>query len=351
MKLYTILAFALMVTLVFATASVLAEDTVISGETSTSSAIASEVNDNLNESVSGMKIGWENMKLWFTFNNEKKAIQELKIARLRLIQAKVAAQNGNTEAMQSALDAHDKLLERVKARVDSIDGDSTKEGIKLSAAKLVGLERAIEVHEARISKLNEILASTNLTDEQRAKVEERLSKVENNTEKLRALEDKKMEQVKTRLRAVTNLTEDEVESEIEELEDAQNLSDVKKFVAEVRIQHAENVLAKLKERVAEAEAKGKNVTGINLRIAQFEEALADAQALYDSGNYSEALKVLKIELKEEREGIRLKAGELLKEKAENIRERVKERLKNESEDEDETELEVENETEESNLTS
>ena len=252
MKLYTILAFALMVTLVFATASVLAEDTVSSAtseETSTSVAIASEVNDNLNESVSGLKIGWENVKLWFTFNNEKKATQELKIARLRLIQAKVAAQNGNTEAMQNALEAHDRLINRVKERVDAIDGEATKEGIRSSAEKLVGLERAIEVHEARISKLNEILASANLTDEQRAKLEEKIAKAENNTAQLREIEAAKEEKIKTRLRAVGNMTEEEADSLIQELEDAENLSEVKKLVAEVKLEHRANVIEKVKERI------------------------------------------------------------------------------------------------------
>ena len=174
-KLYAILAFTLMVTMLFATASVYADeasaetDTTLTAESSASdvevdSSTSAEINDNLEGSASGTKIGWENIKLWFTLNNEKKAAQELKIARLRLIQAKIAAQNGNTEAMQAALDAHDRLIDKIKTRINQIDGESTGKGIRASAEKLVGLERAIEVHEARISKLNEILANTNLTD-------------------------------------------------------------------------------------------------------------------------------------------------------------------------------------------
>ncbi|HLF53659.1 MAG TPA: hypothetical protein VI544_00610 [Candidatus Nanoarchaeia archaeon] len=276
-KLYTIMAFTVMAMLLFSVAPAFAQEdgTVVNDSTTTTDdsntttdsadtstndsttddADTDELDDNLNESVSAGKVGWENFKLWFTFNNEKKAIQELKLARLRLIQAKVAAQSGNDDAMQRALDAHDRLIDRVKSRVDAVNGESSGKGIRSSAEKLVGLARAIEVHEARISKLNEILASENLTDEQRAKVEKRLSKVEENTAKLRDVQENKRDKLKTRLRAVTNLTEEEVESVIAEIEDAQNLSILKKKVAEAKHKNEERIKEKLEERIAKAREK------------------------------------------------------------------------------------------------
>jgi len=287
MKLYTILAFALIATLIFATASVFAEDNVSldeSSDTETSTLdqeTSMEISDDLNESVSGFKIGWEKFKLAFTFNNEKKATQELKIARLRLIQAKVAAQNGNTEAMQSALDAHDKLIEKVKIRVNAIDGDSTKDGVKLSAAKLVGLERAIEVHETRISKLSEILASANLTDEQRAKVEERLSKVEENTAKLREIEVEKKIKIKAKLETA-GLTEEEADLAIEKLENVKNLASVKKKVAEIKLENKKRIAEKIKERIkeksepSEEELEGEDVSESELEVESETEVAATA---------------------------------------------------------------------------
>jgi len=286
-KIYTLIAFALIATLLFAMPFALAEDTeagtdsVIapspdSAETSnvTSTEVdagtVAEINDDLDESVSGLRIGWERVKLGLTFNNEKKAMQELKIARLRLIQARIAAKNNNTEAMQNALEAHNRIMERVKDRVNAIDGASDSEGTRIAAAKLVGLERAIEVHEARISKLNEILASENLTEEQRAKLEEKIAKAEDNTAKLRELEAEKKDKLKTKLRAVANMTEEEAAAEIEEIEDAQNLSAVKKLVSEVKLQHLDRVMEKLRERAAEAQEKGKNVSSITTRLENAE---------------------------------------------------------------------------------
>lgn len=285
MKIYTILAFAFVATLLFAMPFTLAEnetESVIAPTPGTTETITQTVdsetvtaiNDDLNESVGPMRIGWENVKLWFTFNNEKKAIQELKIARLRLIQARIAARNNDTEAMQNAIEAHNRILERVQERINAIDGASDNRGAKLAVEKLVGLERAIEVHEARISKLNEILASENLTDEQRARIEDKLERAENNTAKLRELEADKKEKIKTRLRAVSNMTEEEANAAIQELEDAQNLSAVKKLVAEVKMKHIERMLEKFREKVAEAQAKGKNVSGLE-NVVQVMENIRD----------------------------------------------------------------------------
>ncbi len=284
MKLYTILAFALVVMLMFATSLALAEeDSVISpapsSETSTDidAETVAALNDELDESVSPLRIGWENIKLGFTFNNEKKAIQELKIARLRLVQARIAARNNDTEAMQNALEAHNRILERVQSRVNAIDGASDEEGALLAAGKLVGLERAIEVHEARISKLNEILASENLTEDQRAKIEKHLEQAENNTAQLRALEAEKKERIKTRLRAVGNMTDEEADAEIEEIEDAANLKEVRKAVAEAKLEHAKKVLENLKERLEKAEEKGKEIAKIEERLSEAENRLEAAK--------------------------------------------------------------------------
>jgi predicted DNA-binding antitoxin AbrB/MazE fold protein len=139
---------------------------------------ATDLNDS---DVGGFKLLVQELKVMFTSNQERKAQAELELARLRLIQAKIAAKHNNTVAMESALDAHNKLLERVNATIKAI---SNKKG------NITGLERAIQVHERRIELLNEILAKVNLTEAERAKIEVRLGHVENVTEKLKALQEK-----------------------------------------------------------------------------------------------------------------------------------------------------------------
>ena len=148
---------------------------------------ANDINDELNESVSVVDTTMARIGIWFTFNQEKKAEKELKLAKLELIKAKVAALNNNTKAMEKALEAHERIIARVQERINAMNGAATENGIKNSVSKLVGLERAIEVHEARIAKLNEILAGANLTDEQIAKIQARLEKAVNSTAHLRML--------------------------------------------------------------------------------------------------------------------------------------------------------------------
>ena len=72
------------------------------------------------DETSSLRIGWEKVKLALTFNQEKKARMELKLAEMRLNQARHAAKNNNTEAMQKALEAHDKIIQRIQERVQKI---------------------------------------------------------------------------------------------------------------------------------------------------------------------------------------------------------------------------------------
>jgi vacuolar-type H+-ATPase subunit I/STV1 len=224
------------------------------------------INDELNESAGAGKVFMEKVKSFLTFNQEKKAEQELKLAKLELIRVRIAAKNNNTIAMEKAIEAHNAIIAKIQARIYALDGKATKQGIKDSAAKLVGLERAIEVHEARIAKLNEILASENLSEEQIANIQARLDQAINNTAHLKEVEAAKTDSLKTRIMAVANMTEEQANAEIQKLEDAQNLSAVKKMVAEVKAVRAENA-ANVISRVIEKLELRQNETGQDLSNA------------------------------------------------------------------------------------
>jgi chromosome segregation ATPase len=199
--------------LVFASIHLVAAEDNLSGNETTNlisanpdaTASVSDAESDLDESedISTVGMGMKQVGIWFTFNQEKKAQKELQLAKLQLIRAKIAARNNNTVAMEKALEAHDRLIERVQARVDRISKSN-------AGGNLTGLDRAIAVHEARIAKLNAILQNENLTDAQKAKLEARLTHVENVTAKLRSIEgkiDEKLQNLESRLEAVKNKTE------------------------------------------------------------------------------------------------------------------------------------------------
>lgn len=308
-----IVALAL-ITSVFLVHGVLAENetnlSVNNSVTSLDNASVQDINDDLNESVTGFKMFKEKMGLWFTFSQEKKAEKELKLARLELIRAKLAANNNNTVAVEKALDAHERLIEKVKARVNKIDGKADREGIKDSVSKLVGLERAIEVHEAHIQRLNDLIANnSNLSEEQIAKIQEKIEKIENNTAKLKEIEADKKDKFKTKLMAITNMSEEEASAEIQNLEDAKNLSAVKRMVAVIKVANAEKQLENFKEKVAE-----KNTTKFDSKISELESNIAEAKSLIEQGNYSQVNKAFK--------KAEVQRKEIAKENRDNFREKV-----------------------------
>lgn len=194
----------------------------------------SDIDSSLNESVNGWKIGWKQMGIWFTFNDEKRVEKELKLADLRLIQARIAAKNNNSAAMEKALTAHERILERVNRTMQNMQGGKDGKGVKSSAEKLVGLDRAIEVHQIKIERMNALLANENLTADEKARIESALARAENNTAKLQEVQDGQRERMKTRLMAVANMTEDESEQVIQQIEDAQNLKELKQIGKDLR---------------------------------------------------------------------------------------------------------------------
>jgi hypothetical protein len=120
----------------------------------------------------------ERIKSWFTFNKEKKVEIELKIARLRLNQARIALKNNNTQAMEKALEAHNRIMNRVELRVEKIKSE------KNNSSKMTGINRAIEVHQRRIAILENILDNKNLTEKQKEKIEIKLEKAKERQVKL-----------------------------------------------------------------------------------------------------------------------------------------------------------------------
>jgi len=232
-----------------------------------------ELNDELNESVSGSKIFWKKTELWFTFNNEKIAKKQLDLARLELIRARHAADNNNTRAMEKAIEAHNAYIEKVQKRIQNMDESSNKKALNSSAEKLGGLERAIEVHELRISKLNEILATSNISEEEITKIQKQIDQAENVTSHLKDVELDQKEKLKTKLMAISNMTEQEANETIEKFEDNENLSKIKEFVYEKKLAHAEKVLEKTREKLQERNESGKNITSQEQKIQNFEDKL------------------------------------------------------------------------------
>ncbi len=203
------------------------------------------ISDDFNE-TSSWKIGWQQIKIAMTFNEDKKAQMELKLAEMRLNQARHAAKNNNSEAMQKALEAHDRIIQKIQERVQKMESRGDENSTKEKIGNLYALQQAVQVHEERIAKLGALLENENLTEQEKQVIQMRLEKAQNNTAHLQEVQTEKEDKLKTKLMAVANITEEQAQSIVDALRESKdkeefkkNMEDAKQQVKEQREQQRE----------------------------------------------------------------------------------------------------------------
>src|SRR3990172_1898246 len=221
-KLYAVIALAFIGVLLVSAPFALAQETSASDEASDDN-LEGDPGITPDSAMYGLKLGWEKAGLWFTFNQERKAEKEMEHARRRLLEVRKMAEKGNIKAMERAQEKHDELLAKAQERLASIQEDSQESQIKDTARKVVRLEIAARAHENRIEVLKDILAEKNLSDEAKVAIEAAIARMENKTANFEFRLEEKKDRIKTRLRAVTEKNESEIETEIEALEDEEGL--------------------------------------------------------------------------------------------------------------------------------
>jgi len=155
-----------------------------------------------NETVSSWQIFNAQTRIWFTFNQEKKAERELQLANMRLIQARIAAKNNNSQAMENALEAHERIMNRVQIRYEKLANASEN---------MAPLDNAIAVHQAKVAAMQGILENVNLTGTQRTRIEARLTQMNEVTGNLMQIQERARERLTERLANNTENTEENQE--------------------------------------------------------------------------------------------------------------------------------------------
>jgi len=186
----------IMIIAVFVNSLVLAEDNLISANNAMR---ATE--------VSSGKIFWKEVGLWFTFNQGKKSEKEMELAQLRLQQAEYATQNNMNKQAEKALNSYNKLMNRIEKRNELIQSKS----VDSELLSILAMDQAILAHQDRIERLSNYLLNSNLTAEEKARIEEQIAKAQNVTTHLQEVQADKEERIKTKIMAKGNLTESEAE--------------------------------------------------------------------------------------------------------------------------------------------
>ncbi|VVB80340.1 Uncharacterised protein [uncultured archaeon] len=159
------------------------------------------------QTVGAFRYGWENFKLFFMRNETNRIQQELRLANWKLAEARRDARNKDFNGTDNALREHDALISQIRDEVQKLK-DSNQ-------SLTPGLDQAISVHEERLARLNASLQNSNLTDDQRSKIEDRISKLENNTAHLDEVRAQVRERRSENLSEFENKTQNRIENQTE----------------------------------------------------------------------------------------------------------------------------------------
>lgn len=301
-----LIAFAIfaLVLSVFASVAVSAEDNVVVLNQNTGDATETQINQEYPELAGdagatpdqplayGLKTFGERLALGLTFNKEKRAQKELDIAQKRLLEMKKMIAKNKLQQAERLQAAYEERIQKASDLLAQIKENGNQATIVAGAKSLALLQGKVQNHEMAIEALKNVLAEKNLTDEQKAKLEFVLERMENKTDDMKDKAEQRQEKIKDRLRAVTNKSESEVDAILNNAT-AEELQNVQQKLADRWINRTENALVKIDTKITEQKLKGINITELEGFTAEVEAKLADAKAAYAAGNYEDALKILK----------------------------------------------------------
>ncbi|MBN1792505.1 hypothetical protein JW826_02365 [Candidatus Woesearchaeota archaeon] len=229
----------------------------------------------------GIENAWDRMRLAFTFNKEKKAQKALMIAEERLAEFRVMAEKGKADKAEKARARYELFLQRSQEAAEDIGRAEDADGAMDAWRRIAGLQNAVEAHRDHLAKVTErietALQNGNLTDDQKAKLEAMLDKVETQSEEFEAKVDSKKDSVKIKYKVLSGKSDEEVEDEELTVDDQSGLSKARIERAKERVVRAKAVLAKARERVNAQKALGEDVSDLEDGLDMAEDEIAQAE--------------------------------------------------------------------------
>jgi len=239
-----------------------------------------------------LKLFGEGLALGLTFNAQKRAEKQLEIANRRLLEMKNMIAKNKLKQAERLQERYEERIQRANEILQSLQENGNQAAILAVSRNIAKLQLRIENHEMAIEALKNAVAERNLTEEQKAKLESVLERMQNRTETMKNRAEQRQENIKERLRAVTNKSESEVE-EILDKEVNAELEQAREKIAARWITRTENSLARINQRIQEQKMRGIDASEFESFAEEIKENLAEAKASYDAGNYKEAMSILK----------------------------------------------------------
>ncbi len=166
-------------------------------------------------SLYGLEKAMERLNLAFTFGKANKAKKTLGYAEERLSEMRKMAEEGNVEAAETAQEEHDELINETAKLVDEIESDSSEDVAEDALEDVAEIQTQMQTHSQKVASVkNTILARMadgNMSEEQLAHLTEVFNKIINKSQEMELKMEQKRENVRTKLKVLSNKTEDELD--------------------------------------------------------------------------------------------------------------------------------------------
>ncbi len=192
----------------------------------------------------GLSVALDRIRLALTFNKEKKAELGLKIAEKHLMKAKVLAMKGKAKGLDKATANYARFLEIARKQLEEAKMRNETE----RAEKIQALITQLEMHEEEVGDAEELLAASNIPDEQKERIIQKLEEMRQRAEEHRKMVEAKREQIKTILKQKYNLTDEEAEELMEKVKERAIHKNIA-FRANLEIEKANRTIAFMEKRI------------------------------------------------------------------------------------------------------
>jgi len=224
-----------------------------------------EINDEEEPSVTpdepirwGLKRAIERIDLALTFNKASKAKKGLRHAKERLLEVEAMIAAKKLDAAEKAQKVREKIMERVQENVEEM-GDGAEEDVE----DVLEIENEVEEQENRMQMLKvKFQFKGNLTEEQRAKIDSLMESFQNKSQTFKLKLQEKKTQIKLKIKAMTEKTDEEIEELMQAKEEKLGIGDERVN----RVQALTKVIEKLEEK--KETVKGINVSGVIGKLTQ-----------------------------------------------------------------------------------
>lgn len=239
----------------------------------------------------GLDKALDNLNLLLTFNPAEKARKGIEIARERLEEVKVMAEQNKLEAAEKGKEEQLKILSKVKQNIADIKEENATKQIQ----EEIEIEKELEEHEDEVKEVSDNLkikieVKGALNEQQKALLNSLLSSLENKTSEVKVEIKNKKDETKIKIKAETGKSEKDVEDEIEHIEEEQGLASIKKEHATEEIDNTKENIDDLEKELQEHKSEGHvaNETPITTLIDNAKEKISNAEEAFKANNFGEA---------------------------------------------------------------